>query len=264
MLSYSEFKNMVLGKGFDIDGYYGAQCWDGYAKYASKLGQTICNCPVSGYVKDIWNLRKTNGILKYNKEVTIMNPGDIAVFKEVDEWTPYSHIAIFDSDIDGQFGWFLGQNQGGNAYPGGGACFNLVKLPYYATFDTAFRPNGMAGGTSNADTTISKKPDQILNVGSVVSSVPMNIAIPSGCRTAIKYINGDECVYTPALGGYFPTRLLSEYDASDGAKDNYFATIKARVYLDKCTVEAVDAPSDMVMVHGIWVHAKPLIEVSES
>lgn len=264
MASYAEFKQMVLGKGFDIDSAYGAQCWDGYAKYAQYLGQTICHCPISTYVKDIWNLRKTNGILAYNKEVTLMNPGDIAVFKEVAGWTPLSHIAIFDSDIDGKFGWFLGQNQGGKSYSGGGACFNLVKLPYYATFDTAFRPNGLSGGASNADTTISNEPDQILEVGSVVSSVPMNIAIPTGRSTAIKYINGDECVYIPDLGGYFPTRLISEYDASDGAKDNYLANVNARVYLDECTVEYTDVKNDMAMIHGIWVHAKPLIEIKNS
>ena len=34
MASYAEFKQMVLGKGFNLDGAYGAQCWDGYAKYA--------------------------------------------------------------------------------------------------------------------------------------------------------------------------------------------------------------------------------------
>ena len=89
----------------------------------------------------------------------------------------------------------------------------------------------------------------------------MNIAIPAGRSTAIKYINGDECVYIPDLGGYFPTRLVSEYDASDGAKDNYLANVNARVYLDECTVEYTDAKSDMVMIHGIWVNAKPLLEI---
>lgn len=138
MSKYTDFKAQVLGKGFDLDGAYGAQCFDGYAQYCKFLGVPYANCTTSGYVKDIWNNRHSNGILNYFDEVTEMEPGDIAVFKEAPA-TPYSHIAIFDSDIDGVNGRFLGQNQGGAAYPGGGAVFNITTLPYSATFDTAFR-----------------------------------------------------------------------------------------------------------------------------
>lgn len=114
-------------------------CWDGYAEYCKYLGVPFANCTKSGYVKDIWELRKTNGMLKYFEEVSIMQAGDIAVFKE-HPWTPVSHIAIFDSDIDGKYGYFLGQNQGSTiTNPKGGSAFNLIKLPYEATYDTAFR-----------------------------------------------------------------------------------------------------------------------------
>lgn len=140
MSKYTDFKRQVLGRGFNIDNAYGAQCWDGYAQYCNFLGVPYANCTTSGYVKDIWNNRHSNGILNYFDEVSVMEPGDIAVFKEVAGVTPVSHIAIFDGDIDGIRGNFLGQNQGGVAYPGGGAVFNLVALPYSATFDTAFRP----------------------------------------------------------------------------------------------------------------------------
>ena len=138
MPNYQEFKNQVLGRAYDIDGYYGAQCWDGYAKYAQYLGQPICHCTSSGYVKDIWNLRGSNGILNYNSEVNILQAGDIVVFRECSA-TPLSHIAIFDSDAGGGYGNFLGQNQGA-----AGGAFNIVRLPYSATFDTAFRPNQFA------------------------------------------------------------------------------------------------------------------------
>lgn len=140
MSKYTDFKSQVIGKGFNLDGAYGAQCWDGYAQYCKFLGVPYANCTTSGYVKDIWNNRHSNGILDYFDEVTVMEPGDIAVFKEVPMVTPFSHIAIFDSDIDGVRGNFLGQNQGGTPYSGGGSAFNLTSLPYSATFDTAFRP----------------------------------------------------------------------------------------------------------------------------
>lgn len=99
--------------------------------------------------------------------------------------------------------------------------------------------------------------DQILTVGSVVTSVAMSLLANGGTRT----INGDECVNVPALGGWFPTKFLSEYDASDGAKDNYLANDKAKVYVDQCTVEAINIPYNLAQIHGIWVSATPLTEL---
>ena len=146
MATYQEFKNQVLGKGFDVDGYYGNQCFDGYAYYCKWLGVPYANCTSSGYVKDIWNNRGSNGILNYFNEVTTMQSGDVAVFK-VCSATPYSHIAIFDSDIDGTYGYFLGQNQGAT-----NGVFSLCKLPYSATFDTAFRPKAFASSNTSSST----------------------------------------------------------------------------------------------------------------
>lgn len=103
------------------------------------------------------------------------------------------------------------------------------------------------------------QPDQILTVGSVVTSVSMSLLKNGGTRT----INGDECVNVPALGGWFPTRFLSEADASDGKQDNYFATDKAKVYVDQCSVEAVDVARNLVMIHDIWVDPTPLTELKD-
>ena len=134
MPKYDEFKSMTMGKAYDIDGFYGAQCWDGYAKYCSFLEVPATHCYPSGYVKSIWEERKKNGILKSFDEVDVLQPGDVVVFKETPGWTPLSHVAMFDHDAGGGYGWFYGQNQGG--YNG---AFNTVKLPYAATYKTAFR-----------------------------------------------------------------------------------------------------------------------------
>lgn len=103
--------------------------------------------------------------------------------------------------------------------------------------------------------TSGEKIDQILHVGSYVTSGALNIG-------DIKKINGDECVMIKSLGGYFPTRFVSEYDASDGKKDNYLANQKARVYVDRCRVDAVNVSKNLVQIHGIWVNPTPLIEVA--
>lgn len=134
MMNYEKFKSHVLGRSIDFDGSYGYQCVDLIDYFWALAGYPIAYCNRSGYAKDIWEQRKTNGVLKNHTEVTYMQPGDIAIFKEVRGVTPYSHIAFFDHDAGGGYGWFLGQNQGH-------AGVNIVKIPYSATYDTALRPN---------------------------------------------------------------------------------------------------------------------------
>ena len=110
-------------------------------------------------------------------------------------------------------------------------------------------------------TSTTEKCDDILTVGSVVTSKPMSIKAVNG--SAIKYVDGVECVNIPDLGGWFPTKYVSEYDASDGKKDNYLANTKAKVYLDNATVEAIDIPNNLAKIHGIWCKADPMIEIKE-
>lgn len=185
MSKYTDFKAQVLGKGFDVDGAYGWQCFDGYAQYCKFLGVPYANCTTSGYVKDIWNNRHSNGMLNYFDEVSVMEPGDIAVFKEVAGVTPVSHIAIFDSDIDGVNGNFLGQNQGGTAYAGGGAAFNITSLPYSATFDTAFRLKTKNNGGQSM--TATKRVNGDLFSG-LITDVDPNIMNADNNRTKIDRI----------------------------------------------------------------------------
>ena len=133
-MDYKTFKSKWMNKGTDVDGAWHFQCWDSFAQWCIDNGVPYINCTVSGYAKDLWEQRQTNGILKYFDEVEMMEEGDVAVFKEVAGWTPVSHVALFDSDAGEGFGWFFGQNQGGVD-----GVHNLVKLPYSATYPTAFR-----------------------------------------------------------------------------------------------------------------------------
>ena len=150
-MTYEEFKNEVLGKGFDADKHYGEQCWDGFAYYCQRLGYPVINCTNTKYARDLWEQKSTNGILSNFDEVTMMQAGDVAIFK-VHPMTPLSHVAIFDHDIDGVNGAFLGQNQGGKVVsPNGGSAFNVISLPYAATYDTAFRPKCFAAKTQHKD-----------------------------------------------------------------------------------------------------------------
>ena len=253
LINYQSFKNAVLGKAFDIDGFFGAQCWDGFAKYMIDLGYRAVHCTTSQFVKDIWNNRKTNGILNYCNEVTVMQPGDIAVFKEVALWTPYSHVAIFDHDAGGGYGWFLGQNQGGK-----NGAFTLCKLPYSATFDTAFRPKCFVNSQTAKPKPQSKEAiDQILHVGSYVTSVQMKIG-----NQGLKKINNDTCAYLSQLGGWFPLSMITKVRGSDGYNDNVLHTTNAVVYVDRVRVDEINIPKNLAKIGGIWVSATPLIEVA--
>lgn len=153
--TYEQFKNEVLGKAFDIDGAFSAQCFDGAMYYSQWLGYPVFNCTVTGYVQDIWTQRKKSGILNYYDEVELLQPGDIVVFK-VHPSTPLSHIAIFDHDLGNGQGAFLGQNQGAP-----GMAFNIIPLPYDATYQTAFRPKCFSSSQTKPNTP-SKPSDGLL------------------------------------------------------------------------------------------------------
>lgn len=98
--------------------------------------------------------------------------------------------------------------------------------------------------------------DQILHVGSYVTSGPMKIG-----NQGLEGVNGDLCCYLAELGeyGWFPIKYVSEYDASDGNKDNYLANTNARVYIDRVRVDAIKP--GLAQIHGIWVKSEPLVEV---
>ena len=187
-------------------------------KYMIDLGYKAIHCTTSGYVKDIWNNRKTNGILNYCNEVSVMQPGDIAVFREVAGWTPYSHIAIFDHDAGGGYGWFLGQNQGGV-----NGAFNLCKLPYSATFDTAFRPKCFVNQVQNGDYSESKLIDEHA-YATLKYDVQKRRDTPTGM--AVETLKtGRKLEYTQKWVGNGHRYISWVEHQSDGASYRYFVAV---------------------------------------
>lgn len=77
---FSVFVNTYNGTSHDVDGAYGAQCWDGYAFYMQWLGYPYAHCTASGGAKDIWDLRASNGMLNSCNVVGSPQNGDIAVW----------------------------------------------------------------------------------------------------------------------------------------------------------------------------------------
>lgn len=133
------FANQTLGVCLNVDGYYGAQCWDSmsayFYNYAGRILNTCGTGAAKGTIADgCW--QKNAG----NEFVMIWNPtelqaGDIAVFS-TGQW---GHIGMAMGGYNNGYFALLGQNQGGRACPGGGAAGNIINLST-RDFIGAFRP----------------------------------------------------------------------------------------------------------------------------
>lgn len=121
-MTAKEFKKRVEGKAYDVDGAFGAQCWDLFAYFCQLMKYPIYNCTTTGYVPDLWNDRKKNGILKKFVETQNMQEGDWCIWGKCAA-APDGHIAMYLSDNGDGTGQFLGQNQGSNVA-------NVITMPY--------------------------------------------------------------------------------------------------------------------------------------
>lgn len=131
--SYDTLRNEVIGKAYDIDGYYGAQCWDGAALLWQQLGRGL-STGGTGAAKGCWNnARDINAGNDFElvQSANLLRRGDVVVFNG----GQYGHIAFVDSvNGDGTVN-LLGQNQTGS---GNGAPFNIIRMSL-GNFAGAFR-----------------------------------------------------------------------------------------------------------------------------
>lgn len=145
--TYDAFRNDVMGKGYDIDGSWGWQCWDGCALFWQQLGLRLLTG--NGCAYGCWTLnRDTNAVDQFTviTDKTQILRGDVLVFRTGE----FGHIGFADEDYRGGNSIrLLGQNQGGVAGPNGGAAFNVINMSM-ATFLGAFRYKGWSSGYSKA------------------------------------------------------------------------------------------------------------------
>lgn len=144
--SYDQFRAQVIGKGFNLDDAYGAQCWDGASLLWQQLGRTLQTG--NGCAYGCWTLKRdanagSNFELITNK--ANVKRGDVVVF----QGGQYGHIGFADENYQGgAYIKLLGQNQGGAAYPGGGSAFNVINMSM-AGFLGAFRFKGWVASQNN-------------------------------------------------------------------------------------------------------------------
>lgn len=137
--SYDEWKSNTNGNGYNIDGYYGCQCWDFASLFWRNLGFPQ-GYPLitasSAYT--MWENRESNisfnGVTYFDLIYTVnqIKKGDVIVFQNTLS-NPYGHVGFADVDYDN---WtpdpnypyefpILSENNGGTPDPDGGAYVNV-------------------------------------------------------------------------------------------------------------------------------------------
>lgn len=134
------FANQTLGVCLDVDGYYGAQCWDSMAAFfINYTGHTLYTCgtgAAKGTIAEGCWQQNAGDQFTMIWDPTQIQAGDIAVYS-TGQW---GHIGMAMGDYNNGYFTLLGQNQGGAACPGGGAAGNIINLST-RDFIGAFRPN---------------------------------------------------------------------------------------------------------------------------
>lgn len=249
MTTYQQIKNETLNHSYDIDGAYGAQCWD-FACYVFEhyYGGHRISCTATGYVQDFVNQKNTNGILTFMNEISTsaaLQPGDVVVWGPC-ATAPYSHVALFDS-TNGSTNYFLGQNQG--------AAKVTVNALSKSGIIGVFRAKNMSGGSSQPVTP--STPDQILTVGSKVT-FPRYL-------TAEQIDIPNNSVYNSRIGGWISATVCTETSSADGACDQILNVGAQFTIEGTFTVSQVNVASDIVYLQelGMWIKAEPLTEVAD-
>jgi len=134
------FANDTLGKCIDVDGYYGAQCWDLMAAFwYNYTGRTLSTCgtgAAKGAIADgCWQINAGDEFTMI-WDRTKIQAGDIA-FYSTGTW---GHTGMAMGSFNNGYFTLLGQNQGGKACAGGGSATNIINLST-RDFIGAFRPN---------------------------------------------------------------------------------------------------------------------------
>lgn len=137
--TYQHFKDYTIGKCWNVDGAYGAQCWDLSSLHAMNYtnDKRVFSTCGTGAAKGMWACKEQNAGTEYSLVYDVLKTkvGDIAVF----DGGTWGHTCIIAGPVTNGYVACLGQNQGGSACPGGGAATNIVNISI-KNFLGAFHP----------------------------------------------------------------------------------------------------------------------------
>ena len=143
--TYQDFRNGTNNTiGYDADGYYDRQCWDGVQILYKRLGMSLSTGGQT-YAKYCWlneNARNTNTGNQFIQIINIndVRRGDIIVFDQYSSSSPYGHIGFADENNNTSKSTITvwGQNQSGN----GNGYYFTAKEYAKSRFLGAFRYKG--------------------------------------------------------------------------------------------------------------------------
>lgn len=149
--TYDEFRNAVNGVWIDLDGEYGAQCWDGACLIyvqddINQYLYTGKNFGGQGYAKECWtnttarNINASGHFIAISDK-TAIKKGDIIVFNTYSGWYGTSgHIGYANEDYNGtDLISLLSENFGSGSNPTTGKAFNIMDAYLGSAFLGAFR-----------------------------------------------------------------------------------------------------------------------------
>lgn len=137
--TFTVFKDYTLGNCFDVDGAYGAQCWDLAALFwmnYTQDGRTFSTCG-TGAAKGSWNCKEYNAGDDFDLiyDPLQIQAGDWVIFGS----GQYGHVGMAMGSYNNGYVTLLGQNQGGSVCNGGGSSTNIINISL-KSFVGAFRP----------------------------------------------------------------------------------------------------------------------------
>lgn len=136
-VNLSPFEPLVLHKYINVDGAYGAQCWDLVGFYTDWLKLPRINThggQWSGWAYAMWDQYDRNGASKHWVKIPAnqkMEQGDIVIWKVTPGIYPASHVAVGIEDAGANV-WTFSQNSApawaGNPYPGQSTAPTIKQL----------------------------------------------------------------------------------------------------------------------------------------
>lgn len=131
------YLNATYGKCIDVDGAYGAQCFDFASNFwINYAGRYLSTCG-TGAAKGTWNCKEQNAGDEFEliTDPAQIQKGDIVVTST----GKYGHIGMAVGSYNNGYVVLQSNNQGGASCSGGGAAANRINLNL-KDFVGAFRP----------------------------------------------------------------------------------------------------------------------------
>lgn len=198
-------------KVIDIDGYYGGQCWDLFAKFCLEYCNKTFGCIETGYVIDLWNHFEEIGLNEYFVKVpnNQLQDGDWAIWTGPCMITSHSHIAMFREDsFNSGGGIFLTQNPNGNP--------NYTHL-MWISYD------GLVGGLRPKCYMQDKSIPQPVEANTKVDQLKVNCV--DTMRVRLGHSTNDEIIGSALIGYYniINSFIDDEYTWLEVEKDKWIA-----------------------------------------